>query len=188
MGKAPARGARSFLKLRRGGRRAGRAVDAKRDGFYGDLKKKFKRCPEPSRVKIAPARHKKPRAEVSLSAPGPCFAFSPPGESQTSAGRIPPGRKAEVGKRGGKGLGYPTGLGLARSCCSLPSFSPRRLIGNFHHAGCRHSLLGTAAKKGKRRKEGRASGLETCEGHKWHPRRRMLLIVSATPMLFQQQK
>lgn len=155
------------------------------------LKKKCKRCPEPSWIKIAPARHKKPRAEVSLSAPGPCFAFSPPGESQTSAGRIPPGprgRKAEVGKWGGKGLGYPTGLGLARSCRSLPSFSPRRLIGNFHHAGCRHSLLGTAAKKGKRRKEGRASGLETCEGDKWHPRRRMLLIVSATPMLFQQQK
>lgn len=39
MGKAPARGARSFLKLRRGGRRAGRVVDAKRDGFYGALKK-----------------------------------------------------------------------------------------------------------------------------------------------------
>lgn len=91
MGKAPVRGARSFLKPRRGGRRAGRAADAKRDGSCGDShKKKCKRRPEPSRVKIAPAHQNKPWAEVSLSAPGPRFAFSPPASPKRRPGESPP--------------------------------------------------------------------------------------------------
>lgn len=129
MGKAPAKGTRSFLKLRRGSQAGADVpgVNQMPSRMFLQTLYKCKRRFKPRWVKIVLTHWNKTLAEVFLvPCPFSCLCvtslFCPISHIPTWAGYVPGG----VGRQVGKGIGLPVRLGrekwVAHSWCFLARF------------------------------------------------------------------